>query len=143
MRHLVFCVAVGLALAGCHLVDQRDFNAHAGEKPKPPAAPAGPPGPGALLTIDYARGAPNYAASLAQSVQNALAVKKSVLFSVRTLVPPAATPDAQIAELRDAAATGREIAESIVTDGADQAQVEQSVGTDASLHDKEVLVFVQ
>jgi len=129
-------------LASCHLIDQRTFNPHAGDPPKPPAAKPPPPGPGPIVTIEYA-GEPNYAASLAQSVHRALAVKPNVLFTVQTLVPQAETPDAQAAALQDASATGREIAEAIIASGADAGQVEQAIRTDPALHDKEVQVFVR
>jgi hypothetical protein len=129
-------------LAGCHLIDQRSFHPHAGDPPKLPAAKPRPPGPGPIVTIKYV-GEPDYAASLAQSVHRALAVKPNVLFTVQTLVPQADTPDAQAAALQDASATGREIAEAIIANGADAGQVEQAIRTDASLHDKEVQVFVR
>jgi len=135
----VFCL---IALAGCHLVDERDFDANAEKPPKLPAPPASPPGPGALLTLNYADGDPDYATKLAQSVQRALSVKPGVLFTVQTLVPPAATPDAQAAALIAAAGTGREIAEAIAADGADSGQIELAVRADPSVHAKEVRVFV-
>ncbi len=136
------CLCLVATLTSCHLIDQRDFDPHAGDPPKPPAAKLPPPGPGAIVTIKYA-GEPDYAASLAQSVHRALAVKPDVLFTVQTLVPQADTPAAQAAALQDASATGREIAEAIIANGADEGQVEQAVRTDPSLHDKEVQVFVR
>ncbi len=145
LRMFAFCLLAGVS--GCHLIDQRDFNPHAGDKPKPPPGKPPPPGPAALLTIKYPHGgddsgAPDYADVLAQSVRRALALKAGVLFTVQTAVPPAGTPDAQEAALRDAAATGREIAEAIIADGADEGQVEQVVRADPSAADKQVQVFV-
>jgi hypothetical protein len=136
------CLCLVAALAACHLIDQRTFNPHAGDPPKPPAAKPPRPGPGAIVTIKYV-GEPNYAASLSQSVRRALALKPNVLFTVQTLVPQVDTPEAQAAALQDASATGREIAEAIISNGADEGQVEQAVRTDPSLHDKEVQVFVR
>jgi hypothetical protein len=138
---VILCFVAG-ALAACHLIDQRDFDPRAGEKPKPPAAKPLPPGPGALLTIKYAAGAPAYADSLRQAVQQALTLKANVLFTVQTVVPAANSPEAQEQTLRDASATGREIAEAIIADGADSSQVEQVVRADGSVKDKEVRVFV-
>jgi hypothetical protein len=135
-------LALLASLAACHLVDQRDFNPKAGTRPTPPVAPAPPPGPGALLTISFAAGDPAYAPALAQGVQRALGLKPDVLFTVQTLVPVAETPDAQAESLRAAAATGREIGEAIVTDGADQGQIELAVRADPSVHAKEVRIFV-
>jgi hypothetical protein len=140
MRASLVCLL--LVLSGCHLVDERDFDANAEKPPKLPAPPASAPGPGALLTLNYADGDPDYATKLAQSVQRALSVKPGVLFTVQTLVPPAATPDAQAASLTAAAGTGREIAEAIAADGADAGQIELAVRADPSVHAKEVRVFV-
>jgi hypothetical protein len=137
---IAFCLL--LSLSGCHLIDERDFNANAEKPPKLPAPPPPPAGPGALLTLNYADGDPDYATKLAQSVQRALAVKPGVLFTVQTLVPPAATPDAQAASLTEAAGTGREIAEAIAADGADEGQIELAVRADPSVHAKQVRVFV-
>lgn len=132
-----------LAMSGCHLVDQRDFNANAGRPPKPPAGKPGPSlGPQALLRIAYDTPDPDYAPALAQAVQRALTLKPGVLFTVQTLVPLSATPDAQQAALSEAAATGREIDEAIVTDGADQGQVELAIKADPSVHVKEVRIYV-
>jgi hypothetical protein len=138
----LYIVALLACLAACHLIDQRDFNPSAGTRPRSPAAPAPAPGPGALLTISYAAGDPAYAPALAHGVQRALALKPDVLFTVQTLVPVADTPDLQAEALRTAAATGREIGEAIVTDGADQGQIELAVRADPSVHAKEVRIFV-
>jgi hypothetical protein len=145
LQVLAFCLVA--ALSACHLIDQRDFNPHAGEKPKLPPGKPPPPGPGALLTIKYPpagsdSGAPDYADALGQAVRRALSLKPGVLFTVQTAVPPAGTPDVQEATLRDAAATGREIAEAVIADGADEGQVEQVVRADPSAAVKEVQVFV-
>jgi hypothetical protein len=131
------------ALASCHLVDQRDFNANAGKKPVPQAAPVvAIAGPKPLVTIDYTMPDPDYSAELSVAVKRALAVKSNVLFSVTVLAPLAATPEAQAAALQDAAATGREIAEAIVANGADEGQVELTVRGDAGVTVREVRVFV-
>ena len=129
-------------LAGCHLIDQRDFNPQAGMPPKAPPAAALPAGPGALLTMDYGAGEPDYAASLAQAVSRAMGVKPGVLFTVQTLVPPLPSPAAQETALRAAAATGREVAEAIVSDGADEGQIELAVRADPAVAAKQVRVFV-
>ena len=59
-----------LALSGCHLIDQTDFQA------KPPAGPAKPPPPPvpdpetrpALVTIDYTKANPDYGTTLTTAV---------------------------------------------------------------------------
>jgi hypothetical protein len=131
------------ALAGCHLVDQRDFDRRAG---RPPVLQAAPPvaftGPQPLLRIAYDAPDPDYSQALSAAVKRAMAVKPGVLFTVQTLVPLSATPDAQAIAQSAAAATGREIAEAIVADGADAGQVELAVKGEVGLKAKEVRVFV-
>ena len=78
-------------LVGCHLVDQRDFDRHAGTKPEPPVAKVvAVKGPQPLLRIDYTAPDPDYAGALREAVLRARAVKPDVLFTVQTLVPRAA-----------------------------------------------------
>ena len=136
-------VTLALTLAGCHLVDQRDFDPKAGRPPALPVAPAQPSsGPKPLLRIGYENTDPDYAPALAAAVKRALTLKPDVLFTVQTLVPLEPTPDAQAASQLAAAATGREIAEAIVADGADQGQIEMTVKADPGVHVKEVRIFV-
>jgi hypothetical protein len=136
-------LAALLAVGGCHLIDQRDFNPQAGKKPEPKVvASKAAPGPGALLTISYEGGEPAYAADLESSVKRALTLKPNVLFTVQTLVPIAADADAQMVALQAAAATGREIAEAIIADGADQGQIELAVRADPAAKAKLVKIFV-
>ena len=132
-----------LGLAACHLIDQRSFNADAGKPPKLPEAHGqAAPGPGALLTISYGAGEPAYAQALAAAVQHALAVKPNVLFTVQTLVPLAGNADAQAAAMQEATASGREVAESIVADGADPGQIELAVRADPAQKVKVVKLWV-
>ena len=140
----VMTIAFGsLLLAGCHLVDQRDFNRNAGAKPALPAGPAvafhGPP---ALVTIRFDTPNPDYEATLADGVRRALARKHDVLFTVLTLVPAAPTPDAQVAAESEAATSGRLVAASIVADGAESGQVEQAIRSEPNLKVKEVRVLI-
>jgi hypothetical protein len=144
IRPAAFGVTLLVAgLGGCHLVDQRDFNPNAGKPPEPKlaAAPA-QLGPGALLTISYANGDPAYAQGLAAAVTRALTAKPNVLFTVQALVPLEGNAEAQAGALQAAAGTAREIAESIVTDGADQGQIELAVRADPGVKAKEVRIFV-
>jgi hypothetical protein len=142
----VRCLAGLLAalplLAACHLLDQRDFDPKAGRPPALPKPPPAPVGPGALLTISYADGEPAYAAALSQAVKRALSIKSDVVFTVQTEIPLAGNAADQAQALTEAAATGREIAEAIITDGADQGQIELTVGTDPNLKAKEIHLFV-
>ena len=129
----ILCLAA--LLSGCHLVDQRDFAANAGYPPAPPAARPGPAAPPALVRIRYTTPEPQYREALASVVARALARKRDVLFTVMSLVPADSSP-------ADAAASGREVAQAIVDDGAEPGQVEQAVKLDGSASVKEVLVNV-
>ena len=145
IKPALLCVSVCvLSLSACHLVDQRDFDPRAGQPPVLPVAKAAPValGPSALLRIGYDTPDPVYAPALAASVQRAITLKPGVLFTVQTLVPLAATPDAQAAALREAARTGREVAEAMVVDGAEQGQIEMAVRGDPGVTFKEVRIFV-
>ncbi len=132
-----------IILGACHLVDQRDFDRHAGDRPIPPVKP----GPvvkavPALVTIRYDTPDPAYREVLADAVQRALSRKRDVLFTVTSLVPPAGDPNAQVAAEGAAAVSGRDVAAAIVADGADTGQVEQAVREDAGVKVREVRVDV-
>jgi hypothetical protein len=75
-------------------------------------------------------------------VTRALTAKPNVLFTVQGLVPLAGDANAQAEALQAATATTREIAEAIVTDGADQGQIELAVRVDGGVKAKEVRIFV-
>ncbi len=138
------CLALPVSLASCHLVDQRDFNAHAGEKPVPHVA-AAPPARSipALVTISYETPHPDYQAALTDAVHRALAIKPDVLFTVTTLVPKAPDTDAQADAAAAQAAAGRDVAQTIVEAGAQPGQVEQLVSVDPAESVAKVVVRVQ
>jgi len=135
---------MALSLPACHLVDQRDFNARAGQKPEHKVAVAKPvPAVPALVTILYTQPNPPYQEVLTDAVRAALARKPDVLFTVATIVPQAPSP-AKSADLgAEAAASGREVAQTIVNAGAAPAQVEQIVSIDPAAAYREVVVRVQ
>ncbi len=134
-RQIAACLCLAVCVSGCHLVDQRDFDASAGQPPKPRAAPPGPPPPPSLVTIRYTTPEPQYRDALSALVTRALARKRDVLFTVTSVVPEAASPE-------EAAASGREVAQAIVDDGAEAGQVEQAVRLDPGVTVKEVRVNV-
>lgn len=140
-----FALLCLLPAAGCHLVDQRDFDANAGKKPVPAAvaAPVGPKGPGPLVKIRFGAGEePAYREALAVAVQRALTRKHDVLFTVTSLVAAAGSVQAQ--ENAEAAAIerGREVAQAIVDEGAERGQVEQAVRAEPGVTGTEVRVDV-
>ena len=136
--------SMAVSLPACHLVDKRDFNPQAGLPPAKPvvlthAAPAVP----ALVTIRYSEPNPPYREALTTAVHAALARKPDVHFIVSTVAPQSGTVD-EAADLgARAAASGREIAQTIVDAGAAPAQVEQLVRIDPSAQYREVVVQVQ
>ncbi len=134
-RQIAACLCLAVVLSGCHLVDQRDFDSAAGQPPTPRALPPGAPPPPALVTIRYTTPEPQYRDALAALVTKALARKRDVLFTVTSVVPAAASPE-------EAAASGREVAQAIVDDGAEAGQVEQAVRLDPGATVKEVRVNV-
>ena len=129
-------------LAGCTLIDQRTFNPQAGVPAKPPAAP-GPPAIVPLVTINLAKAIPDYAASLHQSVANALARKPDVQFDVVSVVPAAGTPAEQVAAATGITADARAIARAINADGVDDGNIHLSARSDAGVTAREVQVFVR
>ncbi len=130
-------ICLALSLTACHLVDQRDFNPHAGEKPvfaRPVAAPV-PPRP-ALVTIGFATPDPNYQPALREAVRQVLARKADAAFIVTTTAPVAD-------DLEAAADTGRQVAQSIVDAGVPPAHIEQVLTSDKLLAAREVRVTVR
>lgn len=94
-------LALALPLAGCHLIDQTDFD------PKPPPVAAPPPIPdpetrAALVTIDYATATPDYRAALAAAIQAAESRRPNLLYDVVAVVGTAA--EAPAARVRAAEA---------------------------------------
>jgi hypothetical protein len=92
---LGLAVSLLLALPGCHLLDQTDFD------PKPPAVAPLPPVPDpetrpALVTIDYVKANPDYASALAAAVHAVETRRPGALYDVVGVVGDAgAAPLAQ------------------------------------------------
>ncbi len=80
---------VPIAVAGCHLLDQTDFQR------KPPAPPPGPPPVpdpetrAALVTIEFTKANPDYKAALTQAVQTVEARRPNSLYDVVAVVADA------------------------------------------------------
>jgi hypothetical protein len=79
-----------LALAGCHLLDQTDFEPRLAPKPPPPPVPS-PETRTALVTIDFAKAEPGYRAALAIAIQAAETKRPGTLYDVVGVVPDAAS----------------------------------------------------
>ena len=130
------------AIAGCHLVDQRDFNANAGRPPVLPHVSAAIAPAPSLVTIRYATPDPQYREALAAAVRRALARKPDVLFTVTTSIPALSAPDQQAEQAASASSSGREVAQAIIDAGAVAGQVEQAVRVQPGLSVREVQVNV-
>ena len=78
-----------LALAGCHLLDQTDFEPKLASKPPPPPVPSLETR-AALVTIDYSKADPDYRAALATVIQTVETKRPGVLYDVVAVVPDAA-----------------------------------------------------
>ena len=74
-----------LALSGCHLLDQTDFAPARVVKPPPPPVPD-PETRAALVTIDYAKANPDYAAALTGAVRAVEARRPNALYDVVAVV---------------------------------------------------------
>ncbi len=130
-----------LLAAGCTLIDQRTFNPQAGARPKPPP-PAGPGPAPPLVTVDFAKPDPQYAAALHQAVADAVAAKPDVAFDVVTVVPGRGTPEEQVAAASGITADAREIARAINRDGVDDDRIHLEARSDAAVTTRQVQVFV-
>jgi hypothetical protein len=78
-----------LALSGCHLLDQTDFEPKLRAKPAPLPVP-NPETRAALVTIDFAKADPEYRAALATVIQVVESKRPGVLYDVVAVVPDAA-----------------------------------------------------
>ena len=136
MSFRLLAILLCLALPGCHLVDQRDFEADAGHPPVPPPALPGPKPVGSAVTIRYTTPEPDWRGSVEALVGKALERKRDVLFTVTTVMPPGVQP-------QEATASGREVAQAIVDDGAEPGQVEQTLRLDPDVTVKEVRINVR
>ncbi len=131
-----------LLLSGCALVDQRTFNPQAGLPAKPPPVP-GPPPILPLVTVDFARPNPDYAASLRQAVLDAVARKPTVQFDVVTVVPAIGTTAEQATAATGLTPDAREVARFISREGVDDERIHLLARADAGVATRQVQVFVR
>ncbi len=140
---LLPCLAlVACALAGCTLIDQRTFNPQAGRKPPDLAGPAGPAPAPPLVTVDFGRPNPDYAAELHQAVVSAVSRKPDVQFDVVTVVPAAGAPADQVGAATGLTADARAVARAISADGVDDDRIHLLARAEA-VATRQVQVFVR
>jgi hypothetical protein len=79
---------LSLAMSGCHLIDQTDFDRRLITKAPPPVPD--PETRAALVTIDYTTANPDYTAALAEAIHVVETRRPGVLYDVVAVVPSAA-----------------------------------------------------
>lgn len=135
------CVAsllVGALASGCTLIDQRTFDASAGQPPlAPKLAPPAPPSaaPPALVVIGPDE--TGYAVPLARAVAQARARKPDVVFDVVEIQPPDAAASAQLG------AKAADVARAIAQAGVPEARIRLVARPDPLARAGEVRVFVR
>jgi hypothetical protein len=82
---LRIAVPLLLAVSGCHLLDQTDFEPKHAARPGPPPVPD-PEKRAALVTIDYAKANPDYHTALAAAVQAVETRRPDSLYDVVAVV---------------------------------------------------------
>ena len=133
---------LAVLLCGCTLVDQRTFNPNAGKPPVIPQPP-GPPAQLPLVTIDFGQPNPDYAESLRQAVDSALARKPDAEFEVATVVPATGTPADQVAAAQTLTPDARQVARDIAADGVADERIQLTARALPSVGTRQVQVFVQ
>ena len=141
MRAPLLCLT--LLLGACHLVDQRSFVANADKPPAVPVAHALPPTPSSALVVIRFPAEEDWRSTLGVAVGLARARKPDVLFTVQSAVPRVGSPADQADAVARAAGDARAVADAIVSDGADRAQVELTAQADAGLRGEEIRIFVR
>jgi hypothetical protein len=96
---------------------------------------------GRIPLVTILPGTTDFAAPLANAVQQALAIKPSAMFDVEAQTPPAATPDESAADLQALSGTASAVAKAIVADGVASDHVSLTAKT-AGL-DANILVYVK
>ena len=78
-----------MALSGCHLLDQTDFQPKPAAPPPPPPPVPDPETRTALVTIDYAKQNPDYGTALTNAIRMVEARRSGVLYDVVAVVADA------------------------------------------------------
>jgi hypothetical protein len=124
-----------LALAGCHLLDQTDFDPRLAPKPAPPPVP-NPEMRTALVTIDFAKADPDYRAALATAIRAVETKRPGALYDVVAVVPNA-----------DSASAGRvraaEVMTAIEADGVIPPRIQLGVMLDPARKIPQVRVYLR
>jgi hypothetical protein len=140
IRMRLIFLAFPLALAACSLPGRLTL------APKPVGADtatisATQAFAGRIPLVTILPGTTDFAAPLANAVQQALLIKPTAMFDVEAQSPTAATPDASAADLEALSGTASAVAKSIVADGVAADHVSLTAKT-AGL-DANILVYVK
>jgi hypothetical protein len=132
---LRLAVPLLLTLAGCHLLDQTDFDPRMRAKPAPPPVP-NPETRTALVTIDYAKADPDYRAALATVIQAVETQRPGVLYDVV----------AEVADVAGAAAgqaRAAEVMTAIEADGVIAPRIQLGLAIDPGRKIPQVRVYLR
>lgn len=132
-------------LPGCTLITQRTFVADADTPPRrplPAAPPVGQSAP-ALVVIRFPSPPSDWEGPLGVAVKLAVARKPDVVFTVESVVPAVGDLAAQATALAAAVRDGHLVADRIVADGVDRAQIDLTAAADPAIHQEEVRLTVR
>ncbi len=144
VRFRLLVLLASVPMAGCKLVDQRTFVAHA-DAPPVVHVPAGKPVAATppLLAIRFPAASDQWAGPLKVAVALATSRKPDVLFTVESVVPARGAPSEQAARLSRATSDAEAVADAIVGYGVDPLQVQLTAATGAGVPDEEIRVYVR
>jgi hypothetical protein len=135
LARVLLSLFLALVLSACHLLDQTDFYPKPPSKPAPPAIPD-PETRQALVTIEYAKPNPDYAAALTQAIKTVETLRPGVLYDVVGV-----TADASGAELTRARAA--EVMTTIEAAGVIPARIQLGLKLEPGRKVPQVRVYLQ
>lgn len=134
MPRSLLAAAALLSLAGCHLLDQTDF-----DPPRPARAARPIPNPEtrtALITIEYAKANPDYRAVLIQTIRTVESKRPGVLYDVVSVIGAASE-----------SVTGRgraaDVMTAIETAGVNPARIQLGVAIEPGRKPQQIRVYLR
>lgn len=134
------------SLCGCNPIDQRTFDPQAGRPPKvaAPALPATPPGKPAFLQIAGGTPEDDYGPQVEKATKLALSRKRNILFIVQGMAPMQKTPEAETKSLQSLTKDlVNPVASHILAAGARPIQLDMRVGSDPTVQNNMVRIYVR
>ena len=134
------------SLCGCNPIDQRTFDPQAGRPPKvaAPALPATPPGRPAFLQIAGGTPETEYGPQVEKATKLALSRKRNILFIVQGMAPMQKTAEAETQALQHLTKElVSPVASHILAAGARPIQLDMRVGSDPTVQNNMVRIYVR